>query len=863
MRNNRTHLVLLLLLFVCQGLFLRISTPPLASASSRNVNINFQPAAVTVPAGYLVDSGAAFGDRGNGWSYGWSSTNNETRDRNAARSPDQRYDTLNHMQNSTSVKWEIALPAGSYRVHLVAGDAGYYDSVFKIAVEDTLAIDAIPNTNTRWAEGTVTVAVTDGRLTVSNAPGASNNKINFIEIAAVEESTPVNTSATPTPDVNLITNVSAATGDVYLVSKLTQRTRMYIDRNYTFTNIPAIYAGQPFIRTANVDKWATVPDFLRFDLTAAASVYVAYDARVQTLPAWLTDGGWTRIDDTLGSSDGTRQLYRKQFPAGPVVLGGNAMAPMLGAESNYNVIAIAESTPVPTQTASATQTSTATALPTSTVTATQTSTATATRTSTPIPTMTPTATQLPSTPQPASLDQNGTQWGPYLEWSLTNPTYTGNPFDLVATVTFVHQASGETRATEMFYDGENTWKFRFTATQTGTWTFTTTSADPDLAGKSGTIQVSAGDLPGFVTSQGGQWVWSATGAAFVPRLAMYAAPDLMGDNAQLDQDIQIFLGEHGFTGFHVQVYCRWFQLNQPSCKNSGNDPDRRTFEALERFISKTYAAGGMVHLWMYGDDTRSWNPKAGKGGLNSAADRRVQRYIAARLGPLPGWTMGYGFDVWEWASSDEVQSWRDYLHTHMGWEHLLGARYRPEAMGIWSMGLDYAAYEQVRPTYAELVAAYDDLPDKPTFSEDRWRNLQRSGTRDFTNDELRRLMWQTMMAGGVAGIYGDLSDGRESERGTQPFPNVHEFKTLAEFWAERYTLGISRCHERTDVFCLQSGDRYIFYGENVSSIRIEGMAGQSGVAVDARQPYQELPFTLEGNTWTAPYPSDWAIAMEP
>jgi hypothetical protein len=146
--------------------------------------INFQPAASPAPTGYLVDSGAVFGNRGNGHSYGWNAATNETRDRNLASSPDQRYDTLNHMQKASNpnASWEIAVPNGSYQVHLVAGDPGHFDSVFKIAAEGTLLVDGTPTTGTRWIEGTKTVNVTDGRLTLTNAAGASNNKVCFVEI---------------------------------------------------------------------------------------------------------------------------------------------------------------------------------------------------------------------------------------------------------------------------------------------------------------------------------------------------------------------------------------------------------------------------------------------------------------------------------------------------------------------------------------------------------------------------------------------------------------------------------------------------------------------------------------------------------
>jgi hypothetical protein len=46
------------------------------------------------------------------------------------------------------------------------------------------------------------------------------------------------------------------------------------------------------------------------------------------------------------------------------------------------------------------------------------------------------------------------------EWSITNPGVPDNPFDLIADVIFTHE-NGETRETQMFYDGGSTWKFRF------------------------------------------------------------------------------------------------------------------------------------------------------------------------------------------------------------------------------------------------------------------------------------------------------------------------------------------------------------------------------------------------------------------
>jgi Tol biopolymer transport system component len=154
----------------------------LREQSANIVRINFQPAASPVPTGYLVDSGAAFSARGNGQTYGWDVTNGYTRDRNSLAAADQRYDTLNHMQAAGNRRWEIALPNGSYRVHVVCGDPAFIDGNFKVDAEGVRIVDGAASSSRRWVEGARTIQIADGRLTISNAAGAVNNKICFIDI---------------------------------------------------------------------------------------------------------------------------------------------------------------------------------------------------------------------------------------------------------------------------------------------------------------------------------------------------------------------------------------------------------------------------------------------------------------------------------------------------------------------------------------------------------------------------------------------------------------------------------------------------------------------------------------------------------
>jgi hypothetical protein len=161
-------------------------------------NINFQTAAAAVPAGYLVDSGAVFGARSGGLSYGWNIDNAaNARDRNSTLSADKRYDTLNHMQKTGgATTWELAIANGTYSVHIVSGDATAFNSVYKIAAEGVLVVNGTPTDASRWVSGTATVTVNDGRLTLTNASGATNNKICFIDVTTVD-STPGALAASP------------------------------------------------------------------------------------------------------------------------------------------------------------------------------------------------------------------------------------------------------------------------------------------------------------------------------------------------------------------------------------------------------------------------------------------------------------------------------------------------------------------------------------------------------------------------------------------------------------------------------------------------------------------------------------------
>jgi hypothetical protein len=164
-------------------------------------------------------------------------------------------------------------------------------------------------------------------------------------ITAVQPSVEKSKREKPPAD-DLITQVSAKSGKAYTVAKLAAGVRVFTDRSYTITSIPPYLTGASFIKTANDDKQNTDAVFLTSFLKKASIVYIGYDPRAKTLPAWLS--GWNKTGDRIETTDpGTPYLevysrlvdYGEIYPY-PLLLGGNLASPASGAQMNYIVAAV-------------------------------------------------------------------------------------------------------------------------------------------------------------------------------------------------------------------------------------------------------------------------------------------------------------------------------------------------------------------------------------------------------------------------------------------------------------------------------------------------------------------------------------------
>jgi chitodextrinase len=146
---------------------------------------------------------------------------------------------------------------------------------------------------------------------------------NVLDLASTPNAIAANTqvtfeyTGTPVLDGNLPNGYE---WDVLMVGKTA-----YSDRSYTFSSVPLQYQQLAFMRTKNDDKLSSGNSFLTFAIDQDSTVYVAYDSR-NTTPSWLS--GWASTGESLGIDESSAQttqlnLYKKDFPAGTVNIGGN------------------------------------------------------------------------------------------------------------------------------------------------------------------------------------------------------------------------------------------------------------------------------------------------------------------------------------------------------------------------------------------------------------------------------------------------------------------------------------------------------------------------------------------------------------
>ncbi|MFV2058165.1 MAG: Ig-like domain-containing protein [Thiohalomonadales bacterium] len=154
---------------------------------------------------------------------------------------------------------------------------------------------------------------------------------------------PTDTGPTPTPPiVGTNIKVTQTTPAAYQWTSLIKDRTVYVDRSYTYQDIPNNLVNLHLLQTANEDKTRTNNNFISFNVNKAIEILVAHDDRITAKPNWLQS--YNDTSQNLNIDGVPHSLYKKDFAAGTVTIGGNGGIPNSGM---YTVILNAVADPAP------------------------------------------------------------------------------------------------------------------------------------------------------------------------------------------------------------------------------------------------------------------------------------------------------------------------------------------------------------------------------------------------------------------------------------------------------------------------------------------------------------------------------------
>jgi hypothetical protein len=146
--------------------------------SDMSKRFNFTPAGSANVEGFINDEGRPFStESGHGWK---QSIIQNSRRREIV--PEDYRDTFLFTRDSAN--WECAVENGPWKVTVCVGDAGHPQDGQRVSIEGVPVVDDVSTFAGGFFEGTVTVEVKDGRLTMDlgrQSPG-QNTCVNWIQI---------------------------------------------------------------------------------------------------------------------------------------------------------------------------------------------------------------------------------------------------------------------------------------------------------------------------------------------------------------------------------------------------------------------------------------------------------------------------------------------------------------------------------------------------------------------------------------------------------------------------------------------------------------------------------------------------------
>ncbi len=281
------------------------------------------------------------------------------------------YDPVDHaLRIGTAADWPAPIGTIISNLKVYSGDSGLLPNRPPVAYDD-----AITTTVTKSISGTLSASDPDmdpltfsivsngalGTVVITNpntgefsyTPNSTGTdhftfKANDGELDSNEATVEVTIQPESNPrDPVQISDISVGSNKSYIVGEngLQDGEIVYIDRAFTYSDVPEFLLGAAYIRTANDDKESQGNEFLSFKVDREVTVYIARDDRYQMKPDWMA--GFEDTGEGI-HTDRPFSLFKRNFPAGEIVLGGNAHPSEITNYSMYTVIIVSTGAQSPT-----------------------------------------------------------------------------------------------------------------------------------------------------------------------------------------------------------------------------------------------------------------------------------------------------------------------------------------------------------------------------------------------------------------------------------------------------------------------------------------------------------------------------------
>jgi hypothetical protein len=397
---------------------------------------------------------------------------------------------------------------------------------------------------------------------------------------------------------------------------------------------------------------------------------------------------------------------------------------------------------------------------------------------TPIPTPVPTPNPIPSPiPTPAPIPSENSQIGVYgvFEKSFTVSKKLSNPYKEGSASVVFKSPTGVTESIPLFWDGGNTWKFRYSPDQVGDWSWSIDSNSLGLKAI-GNLDVKSSQLKGGIKSNetnpyhfqyenGTPFYWFGDTAWW--SLSDISQKGLNRKSFNRYVDVR---ANQGFNVVHVNLTRKGNNQGGPAFFSQKNDQINPGYwQEVDSRLQYMMSKGITPMLFLAWSD----NKRGGYNWQDFANDsQRLQyaEYVAARYSAY-----NVGFSVsgeWaDWGARSLYESIGEELdkndpHDRMITIHPSGAgsfTAEPFAGESW---MSFGDYQQSYQDYHKRILAARDH-DKPVVNSEYGYYLNSNGAPvTYSVDALRHASWDIAMAGGylVTGFAATFSDGPSSSK---------------------------------------------------------------------------------------------------